>query len=182
MFAPRTEGGTAALWVSLFIASSTATTIALACATPFSSLAALAAVHMRPREGFALMGLSWAFSQLVGFALHDYPRGPETIGWAACLATAAIASLWGAQAALRRMGPASTGWRLGVGYAAAFVAFKLVVVGWALFLGSLDSVIDPAILARQFARNGAILIGLYLLYRLLVAAGVPALRRPLATA
>ncbi len=32
----------------------------------------------------------------------------------------------------------------------------------------------PDLLAEQFVRNGAILIGLYALYRALVAAGVPA--------
>lgn len=41
--------------------------------------------------------------------------------------------------------------------------------------------LDPINLARQFLRNGAILIGLAMLYRVLIAIGVPAPRgRPLA--
>lgn len=173
--------GASALWISLLTAASTATTLVLACATPFPSLAALAAVHMRPRDGVALMLLAWLASQVVGFGLHDYPRDLNTLGWAIGLATAAVASAGGAYAALRWIGPAAVPVRLVAAYGAAFVAFKVVVLGWALFLGGVGSVIDPDILAHQLLRNGAILLGLYAFYHLLVAAGLPDLRRPLAT-
>ena len=46
--------GASALWVTLLTAASSVTTLALGCATPFPSLAALAAVHMRRRDGLAL--------------------------------------------------------------------------------------------------------------------------------
>ena len=47
---------------------------------------------------------------------------------------------------------------------------------WALGLGGVATTLSPAINARQLLRNGAILFGLYLLYRGLVMAGVPAAR------
>src|SRR5690606_37460670 len=84
MAALRTSG-TAALWVALLTAASSATTLALACATPFPALAALAAVHMRRRDGLALMLLAWAASQVVGFALLGYPRHGSTLAWGAAL-------------------------------------------------------------------------------------------------
>ena len=51
--AALSDRGASALWVSLLTAASTTATLALACATPFPALAALAAVHMRRRDGVA---------------------------------------------------------------------------------------------------------------------------------
>ena len=177
MAALRTKGASA-LWVSLLTAASTATTLALACATPFPALAALAAVHMRRREGVALMLLAWTASQFVGFFLRGYPRDGSTLAWGAGLATAAVGSVLASHAVLRVAGYRSVAARLGLAYAAGFTAFKAVILAWALVLGGLHSVMAPDLLAEQFVRNGAILIGLYGLYRLLVAAGIPAPPHP----
>ena len=136
--------GASALWVALLTAASTATTLALACATPFPALAALAAVHMRQRDGVALMALAGS-------------------------------------AAVRAAGYRSVAARLSLAYAAGFTAYKGIIVGWALVLGGLHTATAPDLLAEQFVRNAAILIGLYGLYRLLVAAGVPAPPQPVAS-
>lgn len=170
------------LWILLLTAASTATTLALACATPFPSLAALAAVHMRRRDGIALMLTAWAASQLVGFLLLAYPHDIRTLGWIPGLATAAVGSALGAYAALGRVGNAPVPVRLAAAYAAGFVAFKLVVLAWAFLLGGVASAIDPDVMLRQLLRNGAILVGLYLLYRALTALGVPAPQRAPAAA
>ena len=45
--------GSATLWVVLLTAASLGTTWVLACMTPFAALAALAAVHLRRRDGVA---------------------------------------------------------------------------------------------------------------------------------
>ncbi len=172
--------GASALWVSLLTAASMATTLALGCATPFPSLAALAAVHMRRRDGLALMLLAWAASQAIGFALLGYPRDGSTLAWGAALGTAAAGSAFAAHAALRALTYRSVAARLGLAYAAGFAAFKAVILGCALVLGGLHTAMAPDLLAEQFVRNGAILAGLYLLYRLLVAAGVSAPPRPVA--
>ncbi len=165
--------GASTLWIMLLTAASTATTLLLACATPFPALAALAAVHMRPRDGVALMLAAWAASQVIGFGILGYPHDPATLGWIPGLATAAVGSVLGAYAALRSLSDRPVPVRLAIGYLAAFVTFKAVVLVWALLLGGAASTIDPAILSRQFLRNGAILIGLYAVYRALVALGVP---------
>ncbi|QCB53363.1 hypothetical protein E5675_02160 [Sphingopyxis sp. PAMC25046] len=165
--------GASTLWVALLTAASTATTLALGCATPFPSLAALAAVHMRRRDGLALMLLAWAASQIVGFLLLGYPRDGSTLAWGAGLATAALGSALASYAALGALKYRTVAARLSVAYAAGFTAFKAIILGWALVLGGLHSVMAPDLLAEQFVRNAAILIGLYALYRALVAAGVP---------
>lgn len=61
-------------------------------------------------------------------------------------------------------------------YGVGFVAFKLVILAFSFWLGGVATTLDPDILARQFLRNGAILIGLFALYHGLVALGVPAAR------
>lgn len=163
-----------ALWVTLLTAASSVTTLALGCATPFPSLAALAAVHMRRRDGLALMVMAWAVSQLVGFVLLGYPRDGSTLTWGAGLATAAVGSALASYAALGALRYRSVAARLGLAYAAGFTAFKAIILCWALALGGLHAVMAPDLLAEQFLRNAAILIGLYALYRALVAVGVPA--------
>jgi len=175
--AALSDRGASALWVSLLTAASTATTLALACATPFPSLAALAAVHMRRRDGVVLMLLAWTASQFVGFFLLDYPRDGSTLAWGAGLGTAAVGSALASYAALQALQYRSVAARLSLAYAAGFTAFKGIILAWALFLGGLHTAMAPDLIAEQFVRNGAILIGLYILYRLLVAAGVPAPRQ-----
>lgn len=170
------------LWIVLLTVASTATTLVLACATPFPALAALAAVHMRQRDGVALMLLAWLASQVVGFTLLHYPHDPRTLAWAAALATAAVASALGAYAALRAVERAPVLARLAVAYAAAFLSFKAAVLVWSFILGGVATTLNPGILLNQLLRNGAILVGLYLLYRVLVALGVPAPRRGAAVA
>jgi len=172
--AALSQRGASALWVSLLTAASTVTTLALGCATPFPSLAALAAVHMRRRDGIALMLLAWAASQCVGFFLLGYPRDGSTLAWGAGLGTAAVGSALASHAALQALPYRSVAARLGLAYAAGFTAFKAIILVWALFLGGLHTAMAPDLLAEQFVRNGAILIGLYALYRALVAIGVPA--------
>lgn len=172
--AALSQRGASALWVSLLTAASTVTTLALGCATPFPSLAALAAVHMRRRDGILLMLLAWAASQFVGFFLLGYPRDGSTLAWGVGLGTAAVGSALASYAALQALPYRSVAARLGLAYAAGSTAFKAIILVWALFLGGLHTAMAPELLAEQFVRNGAILIGLYALYRALVAIGVPA--------
>jgi len=170
------------LWIVLLTVASTATTLVFACATPFPALAALAALHMRQRDGLILMLLSWLVSQAVGFGLLGYPREPQTFLYAVDLLTAALGSALAAYAVLRRMERASFAVRLIAAYVAAFVAFKLVALVWALFLGGVEAAYSLEVLTRQFARNGAILLGMLALYHLLVRIGLPGAPAALARA
>jgi len=168
------QRGASTLWIMLLTAASTITTLLLSCATPFPALAALAAVHMRRRDGLTLMGAAWAASQLTGFLILGYEIKDTTWSWAVGLGVAALVSAAGSYVALDRLNGKSTVLRLAVAYVAGFVAFKLVILLFSFGLGGVATTLDPDILTRQFLRNGAILTGLFLLYRGLVAAGVPA--------
>lgn len=183
--AARARGGerisetrAAVLWIALLTAASAVTTWALACSTPFAALAALAAVHMRRHDGLALVGLCWLSGQVVGFAVLGYPHDPKTIAWAFGIGAAAMASALAAQVVPGR----SHMVRLAGAFVAAFMAYNGVLALCALVLGGIGITLDPANLATQFGRNGAILIGLYGLYRAALAAGLPAPARRLAPA
>ncbi|MES2494678.1 MAG: hypothetical protein V4618_01060 [Pseudomonadota bacterium] len=176
------NAGASMLWIVLLTLASTATTLLLACATPFPALAALAAVHMRRADGLALMLLAWVASQAVGFCLLDYPLEAKTFAWGVSLATAAVAAVLAAQALLPRFAGAPLWARLSIAYVAAFAVFKAVVFLWALGLGGAHVMAAPAVMANQFVRNGAILIGLVLLHRGLIARGVPPARGRMAAA
>ncbi|HTG38761.1 hypothetical protein [Sphingomonas sp.] len=162
------------LWIMLFTLASTVTTLALACATPFTALAALAATKLRARDGMLLMLAAWVASQVVGFCVLDYPRDASTLGWAIALGTAAIAGLIAARMVAGRLGDRADALRIAGAYVAAALAFKLVILCWSSALGGIDIVLSPSINLRQFVRNGAILLGLYALYHGLRAVGLPA--------
>lgn len=168
----RTQVST--LWIMLLTLASTATTLVFACATPFTALAALAATQMRARDGAILMLVAWIASQLVGFCVLDYPRDASTVGWGAALGMAAIVAAIVARAAIDRIASRNIAVRLAIAFLAASLAFKSVILLWSLGLGGVETALSPAINAPQFLRNGAILAGLCLLYRTLVALGVPA--------
>jgi hypothetical protein len=163
--------GASVLWIMLLTAASTLTTLALACATPFP---ALAAHHMRRRDGVALMLAAWAVSQAVGFGLLGYACDVETLGWGAALGLAAPVSVLAAYAVMDRVDGRPAVVRLALAYVVAFVAFKAVIALFALRLGGLATTFDPGLVARQFLRNGEILIVLLLLHRGLMALGAPA--------
>ena len=171
------ESRASTLWIVLLTAASTITTLALACATPFPALAALAATQMRRRDGVALMIVAWLASQSVGFCLLGYPRDAATLLWAVALATAAVTSVLVAGAVTARAGARNELARIGLAYVVAVVAFKLVILAWSFALGGVATALSPAINARQIVRNGTILIGLLLLYRGLVSVGLPAAPR-----
>ena len=167
--------GATTLWIVLLTMASLFTTWSLACMTPFAALAALAATHMRARDGAALMLASWAVSQGVGFGLLHYPHDATTLAWGVALGLAALGAAGGAYAALGVIGAASWPVRLGAAFAAAFVAFKLVLVAGDVVLNSpFSSTLAPRLLLAQVPREAAVTLALLGLYRGLVALGVPA--------
>lgn len=168
------------LWIGLMTVASTVTTLVLACATPFPALAALAAVYVRRTEGMLLIGAAWVASQLVGFCVLDYPVDANSVAWSAGLGTAAIASLLVARLSIRQLGGVHVIGRLIVAYVAAYVGFKLAVLGWTIALDSGWAAFSTKVLLRQFVRYGAILAGLLVLHRLLELTGVKGDRAALA--
>lgn len=177
-----TQARASTLWIMLLTLASMATSFALACTAPVAALAALAAVHMRRRDGIALALAAWGANQAVGFLFLHYPHDPKTLLWGLGLGTAAAGSAIGAYSALARLRLGSTPVRLAIAYVAAFVAGKLVTLCWATVLGGVAITLHPGYSLDQFLRNGAILIGLYAFYHLLRALGMPAPRQQLAAA
>jgi hypothetical protein len=165
------------LWIMLFTVASTVTTLALACATPFPALAALAATQMRRGDGVALMIVAWIASQAVGFCMLDYPHDPKTLAWGVALGMAAVASVLTAGEVVARAPFRSEYARIALAYVVAAIMFKLVILLCSVGLGGVATALSPSINARQLLRNGAILIGLMILYRALVSIGLPALAR-----
>ena len=171
---PAVRGATL-LWIVLLTAASLMTTWALACMTPFAALAALAATHMRSRDGAALMLVSWGVSQGVGFGLLHYPHDATTIAWGVALGLAALGAVGGAYLALSMLRTDNLAARLSVAFVAAFVSFKLVLVVGDVVLGSpFSSTVAPRLLLVQVPREAAVTLALLLLYRSLVAIGLPA--------
>lgn len=162
------------LWIMLLTLASTIGTLALACATPFTALAALTATQMRRRDALMLMIGTWGASQAVGFGILDYPTDARTLAWGGAIGLAAVAAALAARPAAA-LAPGGTAGRLATGYVAAAIAYQAVIAIAALGLGGIAISLSPSLFAEQFVRNAAILVALYALYRGLTAIGVPAL-------
>lgn len=162
------------IWVVLLTLASGATTLALACATPFAALAAVAATRMRARAGAALMLLAWAVSQGIGFGVLGYPHDPVTLLWGAAILSAALASIAAARVGAAAVQSSGGVVQVATAFGTGFIGYKAVLLGWSFVLGGVHVAASPYWTARQFGREAAILLGLLALYRLLVAAGVPA--------
>ena len=168
--------GGSLLWIVLLSAASVLTSWALACATPFAALAALAALHMARREGLILMAVAWFASQAVGFGIHHYPQDPTTLMWGGVIGIAAIASLLAACWTIGRLTGGAVA-SLAVAFVGATLGYKSVLIMGALALGGLKIALSPTYFAQDFVRDGAIMIVLLVLYRGLTALGVPAATR-----
>jgi hypothetical protein len=160
------------LWLGLMTAASTGATLLLACATPFPALAALASTYARRSEAMMLIGLAWLASQAVSFLFYDYPQDLNRFGWSAALLMAATGAVLAAEAGGRLGSRWGRTAKLVAGYVAAYVGFKAVVLLWTLATGADCAAFAPDVLARQFVRYGAILVGLVMVDRLVARLGV----------
>ena len=111
-------------WGAILTVLTVASTLAVACGTPFAALATLAALYLPRRDAFALIAVNWLANQAIGFGLLHYPlnwdcyRGGINLGVAALLSTAAAML---AQEALRS---AATTVRAIGSFAVAFIAYE----------------------------------------------------------
>lgn len=174
MIDARVRGEAPLLWIGLLTVASLLTTLVFACATPFPSLAALAAVHMKRRDGAALVIAAWVVSQTVGFCFMGYPWDGATLLSGVAVGTAALAALFAAGFANGRSEVANRLVRLAAAFFFGFVAFKLTIALWSPLLAHPGPALSMPVIARQFVRYAAVLVGLEALFRLSLAAGVPA--------
>jgi hypothetical protein len=121
---PDTPSAKPFIWGGILTVLTTASTLGLACGTPFAALATLAALFLSRRDAFALIAVNWLANQAIGFGLLHYPlnwdcyRGGISLGIAALLATMAAML---AQGALRS---AATTLRAVGSFAVAFAAYE----------------------------------------------------------
>jgi hypothetical protein len=114
-------------WGGILTAVTVASTLAVACGTPFAALAALAALFLPRRDAFVLIGVNWLANQAIGFGWLHYPlnwdcyRGGINLCIAAVAATAAAML---AQQALRKSG---TAFAVIGSFAAAFVTYEVLL-------------------------------------------------------
>lgn len=164
------------LWIALLTAASTMTTLIFACATPFPSLAAIAAVYLSRRDGFLLIIASWIISQAIGFGVKGYPHDMPTYLTAGAIGIAAIASFVAARMTAGSQ-PRSALLALPAAFIAAFVVFKATIFLCSPVIGHADVALSMSIMLRQLVRYAAILAILTALYHALTAVGLPAPRR-----
>lgn len=183
----RTAATAPLLWIALFTVAATLTTLIFHCATPFPSLAALAAIHLGRRDGVLLMIAAWAVSQTIGFCFMGYPWDAATALTGFAVGTAAVLGVLAAGAVDAPLRRSSVAVRLIVAYLVAFAGFKLAIAAWSPIMGHAGAALSLTVMLRQFVRYAAVLAGIYAIYRALIAVGVPALatarsapRRPLA--
>lgn len=124
---PDTQLAKRFAWGGILTVLTVASTLAVACGTPFAALATLAALFLPRRDAFALIAVNWLANQAIGFGLLHYPlnwdcyRGGISLGIAALLAT--MAALL-AQGALRSV---ATSVRAVGSFAAAFITYEGVL-------------------------------------------------------
>lgn len=160
------------IWVGTMAASSTIASLLLACATPFPSLAALAATQVSRRDGLILMFVAWFAAQAVTFITHGAPVEPASMVWPFALGTAAVASLLSAEVADRALGDRHGLIKAAGAYVAAFAGFKLGILLWVSLLDHGWAAFSGEVLLRQFIRYGAIFAALSAVQILLVRAGI----------
>ena len=82
----------AAAWSAFLIVGSAVGSLALACATPFAALAAVAAVTLPLRAALVTSMGVWLANQAIGFGLLAYPMTASSLVWGPVLGASALAA------------------------------------------------------------------------------------------
>jgi len=168
--ATMSDGAKRATCITLLGSSSVLFSLALACATPFAALAAVAATQMSRRDSLMLVGFAWLANQAIGFLFLGYPQTWDSFGWGVAIGFAALlaseAAAWTGR--LR----ASSGVRLGAALIAAFVLYEAALLSATAILPSGDGAFSITVVGRLFAINALALIGLSALHRGAAAIGI----------
>jgi hypothetical protein len=172
-----------ACWLVLLVTASVVFSLAFACATPFAAFAAAAACTLPRRDAVLLAIGVWLANQGIGFACLGYPWTWNCAAWGIAIGLSAVTATLAAEQVVGRLGAGSSAARAFSRHAAAlvsaFVAYEVVLLVSALWLGGTDS-FTPRILVRILAINAGALVGLVALQRLGIAVGIatPSRRMP----
>jgi hypothetical protein len=166
---PDTQLAKRFVWGAVLTVVTVASSLAVACATPFAALAALAALFLPRRDALVLIAVNWLANQAIGFGLLHYPlnwdcyRGGIDLGVAAGLST--VAAMF-AHRALGRMAVAP---RAIGSFAVAFLTYEAAL----LVLSPVGSSADFAapVVLYIFYVNAIAFVGLLLLKTAAAALG-----------
>jgi hypothetical protein len=159
------------LWIVLLTMGSIGFSFALACATPFAALAALAALNMPRRDVFSLVALAWFVNQVVGYVFLAYPQTWDSFAWGGAIGIAALLSAIAAVAAGRITRFGRAGITVAV-FLAAFVSYELALYAASFVLPTGAEAFSLPVVWRIFCVNVIALAGLFTLYRLGLATGL----------
>jgi hypothetical protein len=146
---PDTQLAKRFAWSGALTALTVASTLAVACGTPFAALAALAALFLPRRDAFVLIAVNWLANQAIGFGLLHYPLNWDCYRGGINLCIAALLSTMAALLAQRTLRDVAITVKAIGSFIVAFVVYEA-----ALFL------ISPASSNADFAAP----VVLYILY------------------
>jgi hypothetical protein len=156
-------------WGGILTVLTVASTLAVACGTPFAALATLAALFLPRRDAFVLIAVNWLANQAIGFGLLHYPHNWDCYRGGIDLGVAALLSTTAALLAQRALRNAATTVRAIGSFAAAFVSYEGI-----LFLispaGSRADFAAPVVLYILYV-NAVALVALLLLQTAATAMG-----------
>lgn len=161
-----------ALWGFLILAGSIGFSFVFACATPFAALATLAALNMRRRDVFAVVGCAWLANQAIGYGLLHYPQTWDSFAWGGAIGVGAGLGAWAAAAAADRMQPMGKAPAIAVAFLAACLAYQAVMYVSGLVLPG--GGFSLAIVETVLTINAGALLGLLVAHRAAVAIGLVA--------
>ena len=141
---------TSTVWAVTLLAAGLASNIFLTCGSNLVAFAVVAAVTLRFRAAIIVALGIWFESQILGFAVFDYPHETMTFAWGAALGVGTIiatgVAAW--SAARSRMGA----------FVAAFAAYELALAAFALGTRSGVGEFTAAIVGQLFASNALIAV------------------------
>jgi hypothetical protein len=163
------QAATRFAWGAILTVLTVASTLAVACGTPFAALATLAALYLPRRDAFVLIGVNWLANQAIGFGFLHYPLNWDCYRGGINLAIAALLSTMAAMYA-QRVFRGGTAVRTVGSFGLAFIVYEA-----ALFLlspaGSAADFAAPIVL-YIFYVNAAAVVALLLLQAAAAALGL----------
>jgi hypothetical protein len=136
---------------------------ALACATPFSAFAVVAAAALPLSSALFVVAATWIVNQAIGFGALHYPVDADAIMWGAVIGAAALIGTLAAAAVVRLAGEANgfvaRSTVLFLALAAAYAVYELVQIAVTPFLGG-EGAFTAGIIGQIGVTNVLWLIGL----------------------
>ncbi len=126
------------IWPATLGAGTVLGSFALACVFPFAAFAALAALTMTRRNALMLVTGVWGINQAVGFLLLSFPWDAQAVGHGIAILVATLAASDLARFAADKVGSNGIGRSL-VALATAFVAYEVLLLGYAQFGGGAEN-------------------------------------------